>query len=243
MASRPYPVLAAALFGALAGCATTQQKAARLRLNDARILASQLPTRVAAADPRVQVTGVALVGGRGGSAMIARLHNLSSSPISDLPISVGIVDGHRRLYLNGTANTGYFQSHIPAISAGGTLTWVFSTARRLPSNSSPFVTVGLPTKPPLSIPRTLPGLAARPTGGPGALRGGELRVLVDNRSSVTQYQLPVYATASRAGRYVAAGQTTIEQLNGGAAARLQLTLTGETNGANVSIQTSPTIFR
>lgn len=241
-ASRLSPIALAASVAVLAGCATTQQTAARLRVNDAWILASESPTVVHGHDAAVQVIGLSVVGGSTGSALIVTLHNRTQRAVSDLPISIGIVARHSTASLNDAPGTDYFQSHVPGIAGRGTLTWVFSTSRRLPPRARPFVVVGLPSAPQLSIPRTFPELAARPLRGLEALRGGELQVSVENRSSLPQYQLPVYVTATRDGRYVAAGEATIGELGGGAVATLRLRLTGNASGASVSIQTPPTIF-
>lgn len=241
-ASRLAPIALFASVAALAGCSTTQQTAARLRVNDARILASQLPTVVRGHDPAIEVIGLSLVRGSVGSALIVTLHNRAERPVSDLPISIGIIARHRDVSLNDAAGVNYFQSHIPAIAARGTLRWVFTTPRRLLPESRPFAVVGLPTTPQLSVPRTLPDLDGRPIQGLAALRGGELQLSVQNRSSLPQYQLPVYATATRDGRYVAAGEAMIAELGGGAVAMLRLRLTGNADGASVSIQTPSTIF-
>jgi hypothetical protein len=72
-------------------------------------------------------------------------------------------------------------------------------------------------------------------------RAGGL-ITVRNTSSIPQYQLPVYAIASRRGRYVAAGQTTIADLGGGAQVRLRVPLVGDPRGATVSLEAPPTIF-
>ena len=53
---------------AVAGCATTQQEAVRLRLNSARIRVSEKPTKVAAAGRALRVSRVALVHGRRADA-------------------------------------------------------------------------------------------------------------------------------------------------------------------------------
>jgi hypothetical protein len=66
---------------------------------------------------------------------------------------------------------------------------------------------------------------------------------VQNPSSVTQYQLPVYAVAQRGQRWVAAGQTTIEELDGRASARVRLPLVGNPSGAALSLEAPPTIFK
>ena len=80
-----------------AGCATTQQEAARLQLNSARIRTSEAATQVA-------------VGGQGGAghargardaaaartAFVVQLRNPGRRAVSDLPISVGVRGPHRR---------------------------------------------------------------------------------------------------------------------------------------------------
>src|ERR1700722_14034179 len=66
-------VLAAA--GALAGCATTQQEAARLQLNAARIRASEQPTEVKVAGQTVDVTRVARVVTGGQTAFVVQVRN------------------------------------------------------------------------------------------------------------------------------------------------------------------------
>ena len=75
----------ALLILALAGCATTQQEAARLRLNSARLRATQVRLRVVQPNPAIKVQSVSLLASHGGSAIVVRLRNLLGHPVSDLP--------------------------------------------------------------------------------------------------------------------------------------------------------------
>ena len=77
--------------GPLAGCATTQQEAARLQLNSARIRASEVAVVVHKAGPAVVAGAVAMITGTAGSAVLVVVRNRTRSPIGDLPISVGIL--------------------------------------------------------------------------------------------------------------------------------------------------------
>ena len=52
----------ALLILALTGCATTQQEAARLRLNSARLRATQVRLRVVQPNPAIKVQSVSLLG-------------------------------------------------------------------------------------------------------------------------------------------------------------------------------------
>jgi hypothetical protein len=222
--------------GALAGCTTTQQKAAWLRMNDARLRASELSVRVATPGSEVAVEQVSTVSGGGRGAVVVRVRSLASRTLSDLPISVGVIDkSGKRTYLNGAAGLDYFQTHLPVIHARGRLTWVYPTSHPLPAGAHLFARVGsqsLAARPPLPQIQVERGLVTR---------GGVVRLKVVNRSSVPQYQLPVYAFVRRSGRYVAAGQATIGVLAGGGTSAVGLKLVGNPQGG-LAIEAGPTIF-
>ena len=241
--SRAVRRIAAAALGVclLAGCASTQQKAARLRLNAARILASQNGTRVRAAGSAVAVTGIALVGSGRHLAFVVSVRNPARHPISDLPISVGYHAGRRRpVYLNAGDTLTYFDAHLPAIAAGATLTWVYTAAgHRPPRAARPFALVGAAAAIPGSAAASPPVIRT----GVGATSGdGAVTVAVRNLSGVPQYQLPVYAVAERAGRPVAAGVLTLPMLDGNAAQTVHLHLIGHRGQAPIRVQAPPTIF-
>ena len=229
----------ALLILALAGCATTQQEAARLRLNSSRIRATQVRLRVVGPNPAIKVQRVSLLAAHGRSAIVVRLRNLLGHPVSDLPISVGVVaKGGRRVYLNGAPDSDYFLSHVPGIAAGGVLTWVFTTRRSLAPSVRPFATVGVASPPLVSGLRALPRIAIAVGAGSRARIGG----VVHNMSSVPQYGLQVYFFASRLGRLVGAGQATIPHLGGGATAAINIHAVGKAPPGSVTLEAAPTIF-
>jgi hypothetical protein len=240
-------VLAAA--AVMAGCSTTQQTAARLQLNAARIRASEQPTEVKAPGHAVDVTRVARIVTGGRTAFIVQVRNSAGRPMSDLPISVGVrVRGKRPIYLNrqSTAELSYFEAHLPLVAAGETLTWVYTTDRRLPAHARPFAVVGgtpsnhAPRSNPLPVIRAS---AVAPTTATSAAGASPLAVSLHNLSSVPQYQLQVYAVAERAGRYVAAGSFTVPHLGSNASSRLKLPILGHINHARLQIEAAPTIFQ
>jgi hypothetical protein len=224
----------------LAGCATTQQEAARLQLNDARTRASQVPLVLGARDPAARIAALTLIGGRDGAALVVRVRNLQPRPVTDLPILVGVsLPRRQRIYLNRAAGLDYFQTHVPLIAAHGELTWVFTTRRRLPSQARPFAEVGEAVSSAPAGAHEIPGLSvalARPTAGSGA------RLILVNHSSVPQYQLEVYGVAQRHGRYVAAGRASVEGVAAGATQALSLRLVGDPAGGKLSLEVPPTIF-
>ncbi len=103
---------------------------------------------------RCVVARVALVAGGGRTAFIVQVHNPGGRPVSDLPISVGVlVPNKAPLYLNlrSQLEYSYFDSHLPLVTAGGTLTWVYTTDRHLPAHAKPFALVGGQASP--AVPR------------------------------------------------------------------------------------------
>ena len=226
----------------MAGCSTTQQEAARLQLNDARIRASQDSTRVAAGARMSAIVtpgAITLLRTAAGTAFVVLVHNSGREPVSDLPVSAGYRDRGRVVYLNAAAGADYFETHLPPIGAHRSIAWVYRTERSLPASARPFVRIGARRA-------ADPGeLATPPAIGASALRlsGDRLTVALRNRTAIPQYQLPVYATARRRGRYVAAGAATVAHLGSGAAQTLHVTLVGTVGSARLVIEAPPTIFR
>ena len=227
--------------GALAGCATTMQDAARLQLNAARIRTSQVATHVRAAGAAVQVLHVARVSSGGRTAFIVEVHNPSRRAVADLAISVGVREAHgRRIDVNAlsTAEDSYFDAHLPGIAAGGTLTWVYTTARHLPAHARPFALVAARPDPPVSPSAQVPVIHAQAQVGSGS----QLSVALRNLSSVPQYQLQVYAVARSGGRYLAAGSLTVTHLGSQSTRTVRLPVVGNLDGAALSVHALPTIL-
>jgi hypothetical protein len=228
--------------GLLAGCATTMQEASRLQLNSARIRASQVSTRVTSTStsPQVRVTGLDVVTEGKRAAFVVRLRNDGRRTLSDLPISVGyrLASGNAT-YLNAGDDLDYFQAHLPVIAAGRQLTWVFSASAAEPRGARPFALVGATPAATADPTASLPVVTARA----GSARGEDVRVELDNASSVPQYQLQVYAVAVRDGGYVAAGNTTVEHLGTSSSRTIELPLLGSLSRATVEVEALPTIFR
>jgi hypothetical protein len=239
----PLAVGAVALLalGALSGCDSTQQKNARAELRAKRELGSRELARVTRRNPHVRVRRVTLVRGRraGSAAVVVDLRSTASRPLTDVPIAVGVRarDGRRRL-VNAKRRLDWFQTHVPAIPAGGTVTWVFEGARGVKAGDRAFAKPGVAARPPLSSAGSLPRIDVAPLAGDG----GRRRVSVENASDVPQYGLQVYALALRGGRYVAAGKTRIEHLGTDQRVTVAVPLAGSARGRPLRVEAIPTTF-
>jgi len=210
---------------ALTGCATTQHTNERYKLRADRTLASRKPLRVTAPGTDAGISRVTVLRGARSGAIVVELRNRSDRSLSDLPITVGV----GRKPLNARGGLNFFQTHVASIAPRGTVAWVFTTRRRIPSGR-PFAVVGNAARSPGALPR----ITARP-----AAKGA----LVSNATDVPQYGLPVYALVRRGGRYVAAGRTTLQELGTGSSVTVPLRLIGARHGATLELEALPTIFK
>jgi hypothetical protein len=232
----------AALAGAvaLAGCTTTQHEAQRERLDSARQRVALESTRVTAANAAVTPTSVAEVRSGGRTAFVVTIRNHRQRAVTDLPISVGYTTpAGGSVFLNSTANLNYFQAHLPAIRAGGSLTWVYTTAHTVPSGAKPFARVGVKRSAPALLTETDVNIHVNYRYRPSR---NSLMVDLRNTTSVPQYQLQVYAYAKRGGHYVGAADATVTSLGAGTRGSVRLGLVGSP-GDHLHVQAIPTILQ
>lgn len=229
----------AAAAAGLAGCVTTQERNARTVLLDERTLATETPVRVTRENPLVRVGGIALIYSGAAVRVAVQVVNTSPRPLTDLPISIGVLGPRgRRVYLNGAESADYYSAHVASIAARDQVTWVSTTDPRAPAGFRPFAVVGVAHVPPSTTVRTLPRIVAtaqRPLAD-------RVRVTLSNQSGVPQYGLQVYAVATRSGQAVAVGRATVAQLGNGARLKLSLIMMGRASNAAVRVYALPTIF-
>jgi hypothetical protein len=236
------------VLGALPGCDSTQQKNARAQLVAQRELASRKLPDVRPGSP-VAVTRTSLIRGRRSTAFVVDLRSRAAKPLTDVPIVVGVrTPGGRREPLNARKGLDWFQTHVPAIAAGGRATWVFERKRSVTAGARPYARVGIPASPALSDADSLPTVEATARTEPVSLerrrrRRSSARVEVANVSDVPQYELQVYALVRAHGRYVAAGKRAIEHLGTGERTTVTVPLTGRARRQGLRAHAIPTIFR
>lgn len=231
---------AGAVAAGLAGCVTTQEKNSWLLLRNARTLASQNAVRVRTENPLVRVKGIEIVRGRRADALVVSVANLGSQPLTDLPISIGVVAPRAApVYLNGRANIDYYDTHVPAIPAHATTSWVLPGVRTVPAGRL-FARVGVARDPSSTTVAALPRIGAAQLIGTSS---DQLRIRLSNDSGLPQYTVQVYALALRNGRAVGAGRTAVFELSGESQATVGLTLAGRATGAQLELYAPPTIFK
>jgi hypothetical protein len=223
----------------LAGCTSTQHEAQRERLDSARQRAALESTRVRVANTTVTASSIAEVRSAARTAFVVTVRNRGRKAVTDLPISLGYTTpAGASVYLNAAPNPDYFQAHLPAIAAGGVLTWVYTTDRRVPAAARPFARVG--TK--RAAPALLTEANIKIKVSYHYAGSSSLTVRLDNTTSVPQYQLQLYAFTTRGSKYVGAANATIATLGAGSKQSVRLGLVG-TLGSQLRVQAVPTILQ
>jgi hypothetical protein len=222
----------------VAGChTTTQETSARLAVKSERVLARSKPVDLGKPSRELKLVGTSVTGERPDQSVVATFRNTSDHPVNDIPVGVGVRGASSTpQFVNLGRGTPYFQSHIPAVAPGAVFTFVYRTRKPLPEGT-PVVQAGTPTDPPTTA-QSLPQLEV--SSRPGAK--GTAMVKLENPTSIPQYDMEIYAAASRDGRVVAAGAASLDFLNGGASERLRVPLTGDGKGARIQVFAPPTIF-
>jgi hypothetical protein len=241
-AIRGLAVAGAALVAvALAGCTTTQHEAQRLQLDAARLRSAIVGTRVETQNRHVLPTSIKTVTTGHSVAFVVTVRNEDRKAVTDLPISVGYTsaDG-ARVYLNNATDLEYFQAHLPAIEAGKSLTWVYTSVKTIPQGARVFALVGAKQAVPAKL--TEPDLRIRLDYGYTS-GSHSVTVHLDNPTSVPQYQLQLYAYAPEGSGYVAAGNTTVADLGAGSKQKVTFSLVGTASSGNLHVHAIPTILQ
>ena len=225
--------------GGLTGCVSTQRKNARAELVANRTLAERTPLRLHRRSREVRVAHVALVRAAHGGAFVVTLRNRGAQPATDVPVAVGLRAANgRRTQLDGGGELGWFRTHVPAIGAGASTTWVFTARRPLPAGT-PYAIAGATGGAVVShASGALPAIAARAVS---RARNGVVVAIV-NRSEIPQYDVQVYAVARDGGRVLAAGAASIAHLGTHEGTRVRVALVGAAGRHTVRVFALPTIF-
>lgn len=228
---------------ALGGCDSTQQKNARAKLAASREISSRTSQLVTAESPRVKVGGATLLRDRKTTAVVVDLTNTSGAPLTDVPVTVGVTRRGKEVVFNKAPELGWFQTHVPAIPANGSTTWVFQSppGRGSKAGDEPFARVGEPATPAISTAGALPVIRTQwmPAGGDERTP----RFGVENTSKIPQLRLQVYAFAKRGDRYVAAGASTLEELPAESTRSLPVRLSGKPGDGPFTAIAIPTVFQ
>ncbi|HEV2974372.1 MAG TPA: hypothetical protein VGX69_05170 [Solirubrobacteraceae bacterium] len=225
---------------ALAGCETTQEKAARLRRQEKRLAVSQRGLSIGHRSSDVVVLGAAIVHDSERAAAVITLRNRSASTLRAVPIAITVKSAAgRTVFQNNAPGLESALVSVPSIAAYATVVWVDDQLQTSAAPARVSAEVGeAPTV--AEAPPELAISAARITEDPA--NGTVATGTVANRSKVAQSSFAVFAVARRGGAIVAAGRAIVPELAAGASAPFQASLVGQASGARLLLYAPPASF-
>ena len=228
---------------AMSGCdtTTTQTKSARIDVQIARKQASFRATKLTGSTAAVKVERATAIRGEKTGAIVLEIRNSGEEAVNDLPIGVGVRSAGKDVFLNLGKRVPYFQSHLPALAPGETTTFVFSSEKPLPAGE-PIARVGAAAKPPLTTVGTTPELTVSGAKATKEKDGDAIEARITNSSEIPQYDVEIYASASKGRDPVAAGATKVGEIAPGQHLTVRVPVTGTLEGAELQAFAPPTIF-
>jgi hypothetical protein len=229
---------------ALSACESNQERSAKLRKTQEREEVAAVQRRalaaralnIARASTKVHVISTAVVKGSEGTAAVVTLRNVSSTPLSDVPIQIDVKDAHgASVYKNDIPGLSSTLVSIALLPAHALLTWIDDQVQATGTPASVSAEVGEGTPSPARIPQ-LSVQGAHLAAG----QGGELEGSLVNRSQVAQQELVIDAVARRAGRVLAAGRAVLAQATAGSSTPFQIFFVGDPSGAQLEVSAPAT---
>jgi hypothetical protein len=238
---RPAAALAATaaiLIGA-SGCETTQELSAKLGRKLGHQSAVAGTTRLGAANRSVRVERTALLSSGGQYAVALELTNAGAQAQTNFAVLIDVLDAKgRSVYRNDTKGIEASIQGLALLPAHATEWWVDNEV--LASGGPPAsvtAAVGASTG---GVTTTVPLLTARGVSASDSFPGPHVNATVENRSTVAQPELAVYAVALRGRSVVGAGRGIVAALAAGASAQLEIPMVGSVNGSTISVTVAPT---
>jgi len=228
---------AAIVIGA-SGCETTQELSAKIGRRLGHQSADAGTTSLGAANRTVRVERSALVGSGGQYAVALELTNAGPQAQSDFAVLIDVLDASgKSVYRNNTKGIEASIQGLSLLPAHATAWWVDNEVLAAAGPpTSVTAAVGASTG---SVTATIPVLTTRGVSASNSFPGPHVSATVENRSSVAQSELAVYAVALRGGKVVGAGRGIVAALAAGASAQVEIPMVGSVDGSTISLTVAP----
>jgi hypothetical protein len=239
---RPLALLGLLCLG-IAGCESTQDTSARLKILGARAIAQQQGLVITARNPDVSVVRTAVLTDQNGTAAVVILRNRKQAPLGVVPISINVLgSGGKSVFKNNAPGLEPSLVSTAALPPGAELAWVDDQVTPSGKAMSVKAVAGAGGR---GAPSTLPKVDI---GSPRVINdptsGLEVTGRVTNRSSLPQLKLFVYVVGWRGDTIVCAGRGAIQRLNPGGHADFHVYPIGNPHDATrFTIAAPPTVLR
>jgi hypothetical protein len=233
--------LAALSVAGLTACESTQSKSAALEEQGSKLLLDDTGLQVEKESTDVKAVSTALLTDANGSAVVVTVRNESDKDLTDVPISVDVLDAKgRSVYKNDIPGIEQGLAAVPYVPAGGTADWVHDQILATGVPKTVKVKIGASTA---TFAGELPEIdVSEPAIEGDPVSGIEATGDVVNRTGEEQGRLLLYAIARRGSKVVAAGRGAIDHLKATTRPlRYDIFFIGDPKGANVTVTQFPTL--
>jgi hypothetical protein len=233
--------LAALFVTGLTACESTQSKSAALEEQGSKLLLDDTGLQVEKESTDVKVLSTALLTDANGSAVVVTLRNDSGRDLTNVPISIDVLDAKgRSIYKNDIPGIEQGLAAVPYVPAGETVDWVHDQVLATGKPKTVKVKVGASTA---TFSGELPEIeVSEPAIEGDPVSGIEATGDVVNRTGEEQGRLLLYAIARQGDKVVAAGRGAIDHLKATTKpAHYDIFFIGDPQGADVTVTQFPTL--
>ena len=226
---------------ALAGCSSTEDKAAKI-VDEGSSAFEAKGLEVARVNRDVTVQDTQVIRDQNGTAVVVMLRSRAATPLRDVPVALDVADrSGTSIWKNDASGLEGALVSVPLLPRGTSISWVNDQVLPVSGTAaSAKARIGDAKPARGALPKiTLgePELEGDPVDGVAAR--GELV----NASRVDQRDLVVYGLARNGGKVVAAGRAIVPRVKAGAKARYAIFFIGDPRGATLEVSAPPTTLQ
>lgn len=223
---------------AMAGCESTQDKAAKLSEGGTEAF-TQKGLQVTTKNPDVEVTGSWVLQDENGTAVGVRIRNTSQRRLVEVPIAIDAVDAAGKvLYRNDAPGLDPSLVGVALVRPGETLTWVNDQVVAAAKPADVEAKIGKEKR---VLEGKEPRITLQQIEEVEDEAGAAVTGFVRNKSDIEQRDVVIYGEARRAGKVVALGKAQVPRIKPGARARFNVFFIGDPTGARVDLAVPATV--
>lgn len=223
---------------ALAGCESTQDKAAKLGASSKDAF-EKTGLKVAKENPDVEIVGTDVVQDPNGTAVAVTLRNRSDKALVGVPVSIDVKGAKgASLFKNDAAGLDASLVSVALLRPQEQLVWVND---QIPVTERATGATALAGAQKQALPTEVPRLTLQQIKVTNDQEGPKATGFVVNKSDVEQRDLVIYGVAKKGGKVVAAGKGQVPRVKAGKRVEFNVFFIGDPTGASLDLAVPVTV--
>lgn len=233
-------VIALLSLAALAGCESTQDKAAKLAESGSDVFGDR-GVVVTRQTREVRVGRPTVLTDDNGTAVVVPMRSRARRPLARLPVSIEVTDRRGEpVFSNDASGLETALAHAALLEPGEQFFWVHDQVQATGEPSAASARVGRARG---RVMRRPPRLEVSGVRLEADFEGVAATGFVSNRSRVEQRRLVLFGVARKGRRIVAAGRAQVRRLKAGRRSRFTMFFIGDPRGARLTVSAPPVKLR